>query len=143
MIDTTSIGPRVGSGTQRIVFEYDDRSVLKYDQYSGQINYREMMRYEDVKKNKPHLLQYLFEVFEGTDDCVHIRMEKAHEVLGVKLFGGYAHYPYVNWLKASEWLETEQGIECLTIAEELDIYDVHPWNIGLREDGSWAFLDYA
>jgi hypothetical protein len=107
-------------GGERIVFAYGDKYVKKYDTGNCQ-NRQEVKRYNQLKGTPQE--KYVFAIVDHAPDYSWVIQERA-----VTTLDGDIRY--------SVWKH-----EIKTVGLSLDLHDWQSHNIGLREDGTWAFLD--
>lgn len=151
---------RIGAGAFRVVYGYDAESVLKIDSrpsWNGQSpNAKELARWvqESVTPNR----QFLATILEATDGpSPWLRMERV-----VGTLADYVWQHYSNGRKPERQYDfppcPNHGADCydwmwftelpeiqplLNAARAMGLIDMHPWNIGVRADGTFVIIDYA
>lgn len=153
---------RIGGGAYRTVYGYDSESVIKIDKYEGNrsANLRELERWT-VERSTPNR-QYLAEILEATDGpSPWLRMERVCGTLSNYVWAKFGNgkqpshtYDFPScpnhekdddncdgswfWFK-----ELPELRSLLDAAKNMGLYDMHPWNIGVRADGTFVIIDYA
>lgn len=110
----------IACGGTRMVFEYDDKHVIKYATDSYQ-NKEEWDKTQAVVGTAYE--SRIFRIVKHAPDFLWVVQEKA--------FGTFEDDPLYHALYP----------EIREVAPHVNVYDVQDHNIGKREDGSWAFID--
>lgn len=110
----------IARGGERVVFAFGEKYVKKYDTGRTQ-NRREALRYEKLKGTPAE--KYVFAIVDHAPDYSWVVQERA-----VATLDGDQRY--------KEWHD-----EIKRVSMSLNMFDWQDHNIGLREDGTWAFID--
>ncbi len=110
----------IACGGERVVFAFGDGYVKKYDTGASQ-NRREVQRYKSLRGTPEE--KYVFAIVDHAPDYSWVVQERAVATLdGDKRF--------------KLWYD-----EIREVSISLGMFDWQDHNIGLRDDGTWAFID--
>lgn len=147
----------LGRGSIRTVYAYDENKVLKVQKFCNKSNEVEYSLWQEVKDTDD--AKYFYAVYDtapsacssdsyycSSNPCIishgWLIMERAHLLVDDYL---KREYPDVD-----DWWDRDQLMrnhpkykEMRDVVCTYDVGDLHTQNIGIREDGTWAVLDYG
>lgn len=132
--DFSQTGVLLGAGISRTVFVLNTTQVIKFG--SEEVNQREVTRWESVRGTSAE--KYFFPVLSHAEDYSWIIMERAVDTVNNALKMSRASKDYQQ--KYDKVYNFGAEVNKLGV---VSVHDNHSGNIGVRSDGTWAFLDYA